>query len=132
MTAMHAVRWVSGETEDVMKPVIKYQELAWWFWLAIGLAIGAGLLGVSLGFQVAFVISIVNLFYYIAKDRSLTSFAVQVREVWLAFVAISLWLPLWWLFIFLFFGMVMVVFFDRCTIAKVLKMMPWNKEVTMK
>ena len=114
-----------------MKLTIKYQDLGWWFWLVIGLSIGVGLAGWREGYFVSSAVSGLNLIYYIIHDRSLISFSVQVRAVWLAFVLIALWPPLWWMFIPLFLGMVLVILFDRCGIARVLIKMPWNKDVKL-
>ena len=38
---------------------------------------------------------------------------------------------LWWLFIPLFVGMILVVLYDRCGIARVLIKMPWNRDVKL-
>ena len=114
-----------------MKLSVKYRDLAWWLWLAIGLGIAVGLAGWHEGYLAATAVSALNLLYYIAHHRSLISFAVQIRIVWLAFMAIALWPPLWWLFIPLFLGMVLVVLFDLCGIARVLIKMPWNKGVKL-
>lgn len=51
--------------------------------------------------------------------------------MWLAFVLVALWPPLWWLNIALFIGMVLVVLFDRCGIANVLVRMRWNRDVRL-
>lgn len=114
-----------------MRLVIKYRHLDWWFWLVIGLSIGAGLAGWPEGYQVCAVVSAVNLVFYALRERSLTRFMVQVRIVWLAMVLAALWPPLAWLFIPLFIGMVLVVLFDRCGIARMLILMPWNKGVKL-
>ena len=47
-----------------------------------------------MGYYVSTVVSGFNLLYYIFYDRSLTSFSVQVRIVWLAFVLMALWPPM--------------------------------------
>ncbi len=115
-----------------MKFSIKYQELDWWFWAVIGATIGLGLVGFSWGYTVALCVSAANLVYYVAKDKSLVSFAVQVREVWLVFMIIAMLLGVMWFYLLLFIGMILVVFFDRCGIARVLILMPWNKGVELK
>lgn len=116
----------------VMKFSIKYTDLEWWFWAVIGLAIGIGLVGLSWGYTIAFWVSVANLGFYMLKEQSLTSFPVQVRGVWLVFMLIAVLLSAWWFYVLLFLGMVMVVFFDRCGIARVLIQMPWNKDVELK
>jgi len=114
-----------------MRLTIKYQELAWWFWALIGAGIGLGLLGLGWGYTLALWVSVANLVYYVAKDQSLVSFPVQVRTVWLVFMLIALLPGMGWFYILLFIGMVLVVFFDRCGIARVLVLMPWNKGVKL-
>ena len=114
-----------------MKLKIRYQYADWWFWLVIGLSIGVGLAGWRESYWVCAAVSALNLIYYVARDASLTSFPVQVREVWLALVLVALWPPLWWLFIPLFFGMILVVLYDHCGIARVLIKMPWNRDVKL-
>ena len=114
-----------------MKLIVKYEDLAWWFWLVITLGIGVGLAGWREGYYVSTAVSGFNLLYYIFHDRSLTSLSVQVRIVWLAFMLVALCPPLWWMFIPLFLGMILVVLFDRCGIARVLIKMPWNKDVKL-
>lgn len=110
-----------------MKLTIRYHDLDWWAWLVIGLGIGMGLIGVPGAFFVVLAVSVLHLAYYMVKEHSVRTLDVQVREVWLVLVLLAMWPPLWWLFILLFIGMVMVVLFDRCTIALVLNLMPWNK-----
>lgn len=114
-----------------MKLSIKYRNTDWWFWLAICLGIGGGLAGWRAGYLVCAAVSALNLLYFIVRDRSLVSFPVQVRLVWLAMVLPALWPVLEWLFVPLFVGMVLVVLFDRCGIARVLVKMPWNRGVTL-
>ncbi|MCW8952122.1 MAG: hypothetical protein OQK23_06350, partial [Rhodospirillales bacterium] len=109
----------------------KYNEAAWWYWTATLVCMIAGLAGWSYGFIGAAVVSSVNLFAYIVRDRSLVTFPVQVRGVYLAFVLFGLWPPGWWMFIPMTIGTVMVVLFDRCAIARVLIRMPWNKDADL-
>jgi len=114
-----------------MKLNIRYRHFDWWYWLVICIGIGAGLAGWRGGFQLCAATSALQLAHFIIRDRSLTSFPVQVREVWLALVLLALWPPLWWMFIALFVGVAMVVLFDRCGIARALVRMPWNRDVKL-
>ena len=114
-----------------MKVTIRYQYMDWWYWLVIGLAIGAGLAGWREAYYACAVVSGVNLAHFMIRERSLISFPVQVRGVWLAMVLAALWPPVGWLFIPLFIGMVLVVLFDRCGIARVLIKMPWNSDAKL-
>jgi len=115
-----------------MKLVMKYNQIDWWPWMLIGSGIGIGLLGFVHGFVMATIISALNLVYYIIRDKSVISFPVQVRLVWMVFMLIAIWPPMSWFYWPLFAGMVLVVFFDRCGIARVLVKMPWNRDVALK
>lgn len=115
-----------------MKLSIKYNEIDWWFWAVIGATIGLGLIGVDWGYTVALMVSAANLVYFVARDQSLVSFPVQVREVWLVFMLIAMLPGMGWFYVLMFVGMILVVFFDRCGIARVLILMPWNKGVELK
>jgi hypothetical protein len=55
-----------------------------------------------------------------------TALTTQVRLVYGAFTVLALLDPSLLLFGVLLLGTIMVTFFDRCIIAKVLLMMPWN------
>lgn len=114
-----------------MKLNIRYQHLDWWFWLVIGLAISVGLAGWRFGYLTCLVASAANLLYFAVRERSLSSFPVQVRLVWLGMVLPAMLPALEWLFIPLFVGMLLVVLFDRCGIARVLVKMPWNRGVEL-
>jgi hypothetical protein len=110
---------------------LRVRDIDWWFWLVIGLAIAVGLAGWRHGYLASAGVSAINLVFYVIRDRSVVSFPVQVRVVWLVFVLAALWPPLWWFNIALFVGMVLVVLFDRCGIARVLVRMPWNREARL-
>ncbi len=44
---------------------------------------------------------------------------------------LALWPPAWWLNIPLFAGMLLVILFDKCGIARVLVRMPWNRDADL-
>ncbi|WP_137701649.1 hypothetical protein [Marimonas lutisalis] len=115
-----------------MQLTMKYNEIDWWFWAVIGATIGLGLIGMDWGYTVALVVSIANLGYFIVRDQSLVSFPVQVRAVWVAFMLVAMLPAMGWFYFLLFVGMILVVFFDRCGIARVFILMPWNKGVDLK
>ncbi len=110
---------------------VKYRDFAWWIWLATLFAIAVGLAGYREGYMASAVISLFNLAYFIVRDKSLANFAVQVRWVWLGFVMFALWPPAWMFNIALLIGMILVVLFDRCGIARFLVLMPWNKDAKL-
>ena len=100
----------------------------WWFWLVIWALIAAALLGWTQGYYGVVAVSLANAAVKAVQKHSLTAFAVQTRVVYLALTLPGLWpaVGFWW-YVPLFIGTTLVVFFDRCTIARVLQHAPWNK-----
>ena len=73
-------------------------------------------------------ISAVQVIYFLIHEKSLSSFPVQIRVVYFAFTLFGLWPEARLIiYIILLLGTVMVTFFGRCSIALILKNMPWNK-----
>jgi hypothetical protein len=111
-----------------MKLKIDSSSLEWWFWTITLVFIIAALSGWTPGFTAVIVISLVQTIFIGVRTRSATSFPSQVRIVYFAFTLLGLWQAgRFYFYTFLAVGTVMVVLFDRCGIALVLKLMPWNK-----
>ena len=124
-----------------MKLAINPASREWWYWaltlvcMVTGLAANymAGDQAVQLsayGFYGVIAISVVQTIEYIVRTGAF-SFPSQVREVYTALVIIALFDPTRIFYWMLLVGTVMVTFFGRCTIARVLVMMPWNKGVKL-
>lgn len=101
----------------------------WWVWLVTWALIAAALLGWTPAYYGVVAVSAANFTTKAVQKGSLTAFAVQTRIVYLALTLPGLWpeVRFWW-YIALFAGSTLVVFFDRCTIAHVLKYAPWNRD----
>lgn len=111
-----------------MKFTIYPNRLDWWFWLAALVFIVAALAGWTPGFYGVVAVSAANLAWKAVQKGSLAAFAVQTRFVYLLLTLPGLWpvIGFWW-YLALCGGTVLVVFFDRCTIARVLRHAPWNR-----
>jgi hypothetical protein len=76
-------------------------------------------------------ISFIQILYFTQKEGGLVTFQTQVRIVYFAFTLLGLWAAVRFPFyIVLLIGTVMVTFTGRCFIALVLKVFPWNKNLT--
>jgi hypothetical protein len=108
-------------------------DVRWWFWAVTLVCIVAALAGWSTGYDLVMAISGLHVLFFAAQERSLVAFPVQVRIVYFGITLFGLW-PQARMFIYaiLLLGTVMVTFFDRCFIARVLKGMPWNRGVELK
>jgi hypothetical protein len=111
--------------EGVMKFKIAPATIDWWYWMLTLLSMIAGFAGCIEGFYAATALSGVQFIYFLLKD-GFTALSTQVRLVYGAFTVLALLDPSQLLFGLLLLGTIMVTFFDRCLIAKVLLMMPWN------
>jgi len=100
----------------------------WWIWATTLVFIIAALAGWSDGYDIVMLISAVQVIYFTIKEKSLLAFETQVRIVYFAYTLFGLWISLrFYFYIPLLLGTLMVTFFDKCSIAMVLKKMPWNK-----
>ena len=105
------------------------KSIDWWFWLVTLALIAAALLGWTLAYYGVVAVSAANFGVKAVEKASLSAFAVQTRFVYLLLTLPGLWpgIGFWW-YLPLLVGTIMVVFFDRCTIARVLRHAPWNRD----
>jgi hypothetical protein len=111
-----------------MELKIKASDLRWWFWAATLVFIITAVAGWTPGYYVVISISAIQLLYFLAAEKSLSAFPVQIRIVYFGVTLLGFWSQgRIVVYIILLLGTLMVTFFDRCSIALVLKHMPWNK-----
>lgn len=111
-----------------MKLKIDASSFEWWFWTITLVFIIAALSGWTPGYTAVIVVSLVQTIFIGVRTGSATSFPSQVRIVYFAYTLLGLWQAgRFYCYALLAVGTVMVVLFDRCGIALVLKLMPWNK-----
>lgn len=113
-----------------MKFKIDLKSLDWWYWFITLVAMIAGLSGRVEGFYVVIFVSIVQ-FIHFMLSRGFTAFPTQVRFVYGIFVIIAFFDPTNIFYWMLLIGTVMVTLFDTCFIARILILMPWNKNVKL-
>ncbi|MDH5182526.1 MAG: hypothetical protein OEX12_01430 [Gammaproteobacteria bacterium] len=114
-----------------MKLQIDVRRLDWWFWSLSLMAIISGLTGwYQDGFTLLIGISVLQSLYFAIRTGTL-SFPSQVRVVYTAFTVLALYDPSQILYYALLVGTIMVTLFNRCIIARVLILMPWNKGVSL-
>jgi len=111
-----------------MKLRIDVKSIEWWFWTVTLVFIIAALAGWTPGFGAVIAVSLVQTIFFALRTGSAFSFPSQVRIVYFACTLLGLWVAGRFIcYVLLALGTVMVVLFDRCGIALVLKLMPWNK-----
>jgi len=111
-----------------MKLKMDMTSIEWWFWAITLVLIIAAVAGWTPGYLAVIVVSFLQIPYIALKSKSIVSFPSQVRIAYFAYTLLGLWeAGRVWCYALLIVGTAMVVFFDRCGIALVLKQMPWNK-----
>jgi hypothetical protein len=103
-------------------------DIRWWFWAITLVFIIAAITIWPPAYLVVMIISAAQVIFFLVQEKSLSAFPVQIREVYFAFTLFGFWPEARLIiYILLLVGTVMVVFFDRCSIALLLKHMPWNR-----
>ena len=113
-----------------MKFKINLKSLEWWYWFITLIAMSAGLAGIIEGFYVVIFVSLIQFIHFMIS-RGFTAFPTQVRFVYGIFTVVALFDPTRIFYWALLVGTIMVTLFDRCFIARVLILMPWNKNVKL-
>jgi hypothetical protein len=112
-----------------MKPVIEPNKIEWWMWTITLALILAALLGWHQGYYIVMIISAAQVLFFWNRFKSFLAFDTQIRIAYFVFTLFGLSKTIRFPFyIVLFIGTFMVVAFNRCGIALVLKKMPWNKQ----
>ena len=112
-----------------MKFTIEPKKIEWWFWTLTLTFIVVALFGWSQGYYLVVLISAIQVLYFWIRSGSVLEFDTQVRIAYFAFTLLGLIKAIRFpFFILMFIGTFMVVAFNRCGIALVLKKMPWNKQ----
>lgn len=103
-------------------------DIRWWFWAVTLVFIVAAVAGWTPGYYAVMAISAVQVVFFLAQEKSLAAFPTQIRVVYFAFTLFGLWPEVrLFIYVILLLGTILVTFFGRCSIALVLKHMPWNR-----
>lgn len=116
-----------------MKMAIEPTKIDWWLWAVTFIFIITALSGWIPGYYLVMIISVIQIPVFWNRFGSLMAFDTQVRVAYFLFTLTGLWEAVRFpLYLLLLIGTFMVVFFNRCGIALVLKKMPWNKTQVVK
>jgi hypothetical protein len=107
--------------------MLDYRSVDWWYWVATAGLLTAGASGWSSGFALAIGLVVVQALHFTVRDRSASSFPVQVRLAYLLVLLAFLPGPLRRLYWLPVFGTWALVLFGYCATARTLSLMPWNR-----
>jgi hypothetical protein len=108
--------------------MLEYRAISWWYWLVTVGFLTAGVSGWPAGFLLAIGFTVFQLIHFSIRERSFTSFQIQVRLGYLLLLLIALpenlqliyWIPT--------IGTWAQVLFGYCTMARMVSLLPWNRK----
>lgn len=103
------------------------KHVSWWYWLGADLLLLYGLAGGTWGFAPVIVLCAVQALHFIARERSLAAFPVQVRLGYLGLLLFGLWEYGQFIYWIQLAGTTAMVLVDYCPLARFLSLMPWNR-----
>jgi hypothetical protein len=119
---------IPTERRDAMTQSGRSRDVWWWYWAVTFFFILAALAGWPAGYGAVILVSAIQLVHSFVRNRSLVAFPVQIRLVYFAITLFGAWAALrFYVFVLLLIGTFMVVALGRCTIALILRAMPWNR-----
>jgi hypothetical protein len=111
-----------------MQSKINIESLNWWFWFLNLVFIVTAIAGWTPGYYLTMIVSLLNLLNCLLKEKNLVAFPAQIRLVYFTITLVGFWPGgRFYVYIFLLVGTFMVTFWGKCSIALMLKYMPWNK-----
>lgn len=112
----------------MIKLMLMPREITWWVWAFTAVFLAVGVLGLSVGFIAAVVLSIGQTLIFISKARSFRDFPVQIRVAYSLLLVVCYLPAMRWLYWLPTIGTFALILFGYCFAARVLSLMPWNRK----
>ncbi len=111
--------------------MIDYRQINWWYWMLTAVLVTAGVAGYATGFELAIVLTVLQLIDFMLRERSVAAFTVQVRLAVLLYLLVAYPEPMRFLFWLPAVGLWARVLFGYCLMARTLSLMPWNRRAAL-
>lgn len=105
----------------------EYKDIGWWYWLVTAGLLTYGVLAHSSGYMFAIGLTLFQLIHFIIREKSITSFPIQVRAWYLLLLIVALPEPLQLIFWIPTIGTWAQVLFGYCAMARCVSLLPWNR-----
>lgn len=106
---------------------IRPADFTWWIWLVTAVLLLLGLVWSPPLLMVALAVSIAQMILFILKEKSIRSFAAQLRIAYVLFLLVGLIPPLRPILWIPTIGTFALVFLGYCLLARMLSLLPWNR-----
>ena len=107
---------------------ILLDDWTWWAWTLTAILLTIGLLGQPAAFVAAMVVTVVQCMVMVGREKSVLAFAVQLRIAYLLLLMICFVPEMRWLYWLPTVGTFALVIFGYCLMARVLSLLPWNRQ----
>lgn len=107
--------------------MIEYKDIGWWYWLVTAGFLTYGVSVDPIGFMLAIGLTVFQLIHFIIREKSITTFPVQVRFWYLILLIIALPEPLQLIYWIPTIGTWAQLIFGYCTMARLVSLFPWNR-----
>jgi CDP-diglyceride synthetase len=110
-----------------MMRFIRLSDYTWWIWLSLACCLLAGLLVDPIYFFLAILISTIQAVWFLARERSVSSFPSQLRLAYLLLLVVLYVPSLRFLYWVPAIGTLILCFSGYCLLARCLSLLPWNR-----
>ena len=105
------------------------KDLVWRYWLITDALLIAGISGWHYGYLLAIALCTLQVVHFGLREHwDMAAFPVQVRLAYLLLLILALWEPLRFIYLLQIIGTTAMVLFNYCFLARVMALMPWNRE----
>jgi len=105
------------------------KQIVWTYWFATGILLAAYFVGNwTDAIYAVITLAALQAAHFLVLDRRLMSFPVQVRVAYVLWTTAGLWEPLFFFHWIQFAGTWAVVTVGVCPLARMLLLMPWNRD----
>lgn len=105
----------------------RIQQISWRYWAITDALLIAAVLGWEQGFPAVIGLNAIQAIHFMLRERSMSSFPVQVRVTYLGLLLAGQWAPLYFIYFIQIAGTTAMVLVDYCPLARFLSLMPWNR-----
>jgi hypothetical protein len=102
-------------------------HISWLYWAVTDVLLIAAVLGWEPGFAAVLGLNAIQAVHFMLRERSMSSFPIQVRVSYLGLLLAGQWEPLYFIYFLQIAGTTAMVLFDYCPLARFLSLMPWNR-----
>lgn len=111
--------------------MLDIKDHGWWYWLASTICLWFAVMSYPVAYEWALLIACTQLIHFAVAEKGISHFPVQIRLGYLSFLLLAMPEGFQWLLWVPAVGTLMRVLFGYCIMARMLMMLPFNREVDL-